>query len=80
MNEVTQNLTAIGEGDRQAAGQRLALVDDDLSRLAVQKPAHESPGNTFQVTALLHEAYLRALKQLKVILACLPGGPRERLP
>ena len=80
MNEVTQILTAIGEGDRQAAGRLPPLIDGELSRLAAQKPAHESPGNTFQVTALLHEAYLRALKRLKVILAYLPGGLKELLP
>ncbi len=40
MNEVTQILTAIGEGDRQAAEQLLPLVYDQLSHLAAQKPAH----------------------------------------
>ncbi len=80
MNEVTQILTAVGEGDRQAAEQLLPLVYDELSRLVAQKPAHESPGHTLQATALLHEAYLRALKRLKDILACLPGGLKELLP
>ncbi len=80
MSEVTQILTAIGEGDRQAAEQLLPLVYDELSRLAAQKPAHESPEQRLQATALLHEAYLRALKRLKVILACLPGGLKEPLP
>ncbi len=40
MNEVTQILTATGEGDRQAAEQLLPLVYDQLSHLAAQKPAH----------------------------------------
>ncbi len=80
MNEVTQILTAIGVGDRQAAEQLLPLVYDELSRLAAQKPAHESPGHTLQAAALLHEAYLRVLKRLKDILACLPRGLKELLP
>jgi len=80
MNEVTQILTAIGEVDRQAAEPLLPLVSDELSRLAAQKPAHESPGHALQATALLHEANLRALKRLKEILACLPRGLKELLP
>ena len=80
MNEVTQNLTAIGEGDRQTAEQLLPLVYDELSRLAAQKPAHELPGHRLQATALLHEAYLRALNRLNDILACLPRGLKELLP
>jgi hypothetical protein len=80
MNEVTQILTAIGEGDRQAAEQLMPLVYDELSRLVAQKPAHESPGHTLQATALLHETYLRALKRLKEILVRLPRGLKELLP
>jgi len=59
MNEVTQILTAIGAGDPQAAEQLLPLVYDELRRLAARKLAHESPGQTLQATALVHEAYLR---------------------
>ena len=54
MSEVTQILTAIGERDRQAAERLLPLVYDELSRLAAQKPAHESPGHRLQATALPH--------------------------
>jgi hypothetical protein len=66
MNEVTLILAAIGDGDRQAAEQPLPLVYDELRRLAAQKLEHESPGQTLQATALLHEAYLRSLKRLKI--------------
>jgi hypothetical protein len=51
MNEVTQILTVIGEGDRQAAEQLLPLVYNELRRLAAQKLARESPGHTLQATA-----------------------------
>jgi RNA polymerase sigma factor (TIGR02999 family) len=59
MSEVTRILTAIREGDPKAAGQLLPLVYDELRHLAAHKLAHETPGQTLQATALVHEAYLR---------------------
>src|SRR5688572_26696189 len=59
MNDVTRLLTAIEQGDPQAAGQLMPLVYDELRKLAAQKLAHEKPGQTLQATALVHEAYLR---------------------
>ena len=59
MTEVTRILTAIEQGDAQAADELLPLVYDELRRLAAQKLSHEKPGQTLQATALVHEAYLR---------------------
>ena len=59
MPEVTRILSAIGQGDPQAAEQLLPLVYDELRRLAAEKMAQEKPGQTLQATALVHEAYLR---------------------
>src|SRR5262245_26484464 len=59
MNDVTQLLHAIDQGDPHAAGQLLPLVYDELRRLAAHKLAHEAPGQTLEPTALVHEAYLR---------------------
>jgi RNA polymerase sigma factor (TIGR02999 family) len=59
MSEVTQILHAIAEGDPEAASQLLPLVYDELRKLAAQKLARETPGQTLQPTALVHEAYLR---------------------
>src|SRR5262245_43232 len=59
MADVTRILSAIEQGDRQAADQLLPLVYDELRRLAAQRLARESPGQTLQGTALVHEAYLR---------------------
>jgi RNA polymerase sigma factor (TIGR02999 family) len=59
MSEVTRILSAIKQGDPQAASQLLPLVYDELRRLAAQKLAQEKPGQTLQATALVHEAYLR---------------------
>jgi len=59
MNDVTRILTAIEQGDAQAADQLLPVVYEELRRLAAQKLSREKPGQTLQATALVHEAYLR---------------------
>jgi RNA polymerase sigma factor (TIGR02999 family) len=59
MNEVTRILSAIDQGDPRAAEQLLPLVYEELRRLAAQRIGHETPGQTLQATALVHEAYLR---------------------
>ena len=59
MTEVTRVLSAIGQGDPRAAEQLLPLVYDELRKLAAQRLAAETPGQTLQATALVHEAYLR---------------------
>ena len=59
MSDVTQLLNAMDADDPQAADQLLPLVYDELRRLAAFKMAHESPGQTLQPTALVHEAWLR---------------------
>lgn len=59
MNEITRVLSALEQGAPHAAEQLLPLVYDELRRLAAQQMAQERPGQTFQATALVHEAYLR---------------------
>src|SRR5262249_33549159 len=59
MNDVTRILSAIEQGDPQAAEQLLPLVYDELRKLAARKLAQEKPGQTLEATALVHEAYLR---------------------
>jgi RNA polymerase sigma factor (TIGR02999 family) len=61
MDNVTHILSAIEQGDPQAAEQLLPLVYDELRRLATAKMAREKPGQTLQPTALVHEAYLRLM-------------------
>jgi RNA polymerase sigma factor (TIGR02999 family) len=65
MSEVTQILHAIAAGDPDAASQLLPLVYDELRKLAAQKLARETPGQTLQPTALVHEAYLRLVGDQK---------------
>src|SRR5215472_3488447 len=59
MDEVTRILSAMERGDRSAAEQLLPLVYDELRQLAAHRLAHQTPGQTLQPTALVHEAYLR---------------------
>jgi RNA polymerase sigma factor (TIGR02999 family) len=59
VGNVTQLLSAIEQGDPQAAHQLLPLVYDELRRLAAAQMAREKPGQTLDPTALVHEAYLR---------------------
>jgi RNA polymerase sigma factor (TIGR02999 family) len=59
MSEVSDILSAIGQGDPQAAARLLPLVYDELRRLAAHKLAGEKPGQSLEATALVHEAYLR---------------------
>ncbi len=59
MSDVTRILSAIDQGDRQAAGQLLPLVYEELRQLAAARLAQERPGQTLEATALVHEAYLR---------------------
>ena len=59
MSDVTHILSAIEQGDPNAAQELLPIVYDELRKLAAAKLAQERPGQTLQPTALVHEAYLR---------------------
>jgi RNA polymerase sigma factor (TIGR02999 family) len=62
MNNVTEILSAIEQGDTRAADQLFPLVYDALRELAAAKLADEAPRQTLQATALVHEAYLRLVE------------------
>ena len=59
MNEVTQILDRLQQGDPNAANELLPLVYEELRKLAAHRMAAIPPGQTLQATALVHEAYLR---------------------
>ena len=61
MSDVTRLIEAAQAGDRQAAADLLPLVYDELRKLAAVRMAAESPDQTLQPTALVHEAYLRLI-------------------
>src|SRR5438552_16743509 len=65
VDNVTQLLSAIDQGDPQAADQLLPLVYDELRRLAASQMAREKPGQTLDATALVHEAWLRLVPDAK---------------
>jgi len=59
LNQITQVLQAIEQGDPRAADELLPLVFEELRKLAAVRMANEAPGQTLQPTALVHEAWLR---------------------
>ena len=59
MNEVTQILNALENGDAEAGEELLPLLYSELRRIAAQRMASERDGHTLQPTALVHEAYVR---------------------
>ena len=59
MENVTQILSQIEQGDPAAAELLLPLVYAELRKLAAARLAHERSGQTLQATALVHEAYVR---------------------
>ncbi len=59
MSDLTRILQAMEFGEAQAAEELLPLVYEELRKLAAAKMAHESPNQTLQPTALVHEAWLR---------------------
>lgn len=59
MSDITQILDAIERGDARAADELLPLVYQELRKLAAHKMSAESPNQTLQPTALVHEAWLR---------------------
>lgn len=66
MADVTRILETMQHGDPHAADMLLALVYDELRRLAAHKLANEPPDQTLQATALVHEAYIRLVDVKRV--------------
>ena len=58
-DQVTRILGALQAGELEASAELLPLVYDDLRRLAAARMARLAPGQTFQATELVHEAYVR---------------------
>jgi RNA polymerase sigma factor (TIGR02999 family) len=59
VSDVTQILTAIEQGEPNAADKLLPLVYEELRKLAAHRMANEAAGQTLQPTALVHEAWMR---------------------
>lgn len=81
MNDVTRILSAIEQGEPQAAAQLLPLVYEELRKLAAARLAQEKPGQTPQAAEALgissstadnYWAYARCW--LRVEMSGEPGG------
>jgi len=59
MNDVTQILNRIEDGDPSAADQLLPLVYGELRKLAAARMSKERSDHSLQATALVHDAYIR---------------------
>ena len=59
LREITSLLNDLGQGKQEAAEGLLSLVYEDLHDLARAQVNKRGPGQTVQVTDLVHEAWLR---------------------
>jgi RNA polymerase sigma factor (TIGR02999 family) len=64
--DVTNILKRANQGDRSAVDQLMPLVYDELRALAETYLRQERPDHTLQATALVHEAYVRLVKQEEI--------------
>lgn len=64
--DLTSLLRAAYSGDEAAASQLLPLVYEELRRRAAGMMRREGEAHTLQPTALVHEAYLRMIRQENV--------------
>jgi RNA polymerase sigma factor (TIGR02999 family) len=62
-HQVTQLLSDIGSGNREALEELLPIVYDELRKLAQHHLRAERTDHTLNATALVHEAYLKLVDQ-----------------
>lgn len=60
--EITRLLAAVKRGDPEAESNLIALVYDEFRALARRYMRQERPDHTLQPTALVHEAYVRLVR------------------
>ncbi len=63
MAEITELLTKLNAGDKSVLDSLIPLVYKELHNIARGYLLREAPGHTLQPTSLIHEAYLRMVKQ-----------------
>ena len=61
--EITRVLNSMGRGEGATGEELLPLVYEELRRLAGARMAQEQAGQTLQATALVHEAWLRLIRE-----------------
>jgi len=63
MDEITKLLQAWREGDQQALGKLIPLVDRELKKIAQHYMRNEKAGHILQTTALVNEALIRLIRE-----------------
>ena len=69
MTDVKQLVRHATAGDQQAIDALMPMVYAELRRVAGRYLKRERPGQTLQATALVHEAYLRLLRDARLDFA-----------
>ena len=64
--DATGLVESLSAGNRESADELMRLVYDQLRDLAAGYMRHERSDHTLQPTALVHEAYLKMVKQTRV--------------
>jgi RNA polymerase sigma-70 factor, ECF subfamily len=64
--EVTSLLLEYAQGSQEAADKLIPVVYEELKRLARGYMRRENPSHSLQTTALVHEAYLKLVRQQDV--------------
>jgi RNA polymerase sigma factor (TIGR02999 family) len=62
---ITELLSQVGAGDKNAEAVLFTLVYEELRKIAATHMGAERGNHTLQTTALVHEAYLRMVRQKK---------------
>jgi len=62
-HSVTVLLEQWNNGDQAALDRLIPLIYEELRKMAKRYMRQQNPGHTLQTTALIHEAYLRMVKQ-----------------
>jgi RNA polymerase sigma factor (TIGR02999 family) len=65
-DDLTRLVEAASSGDRDALSDLMPIVYDELRAMAARYLRRERPGQTLQATALVHDVYLRLLKDRKL--------------
>ena len=64
--DVTRLVEGARQGDEAALAALMPLVYDELRRLAASYLRRERPGQTLQPTALVHDVYLRLMRDTQL--------------
>ena len=76
--DATVQLSELGKGNEAAVERLVPLVYHELRRLARAQLRRERPDHSLQTTELVHEAYIKLVKQEVVLIDHARGHLREK--